>query len=137
MSCNVKYDDIIFAIYKKSRIGKDEYNVFIGKVDEKIDIILKKLEKRANIAKEEVLVLKLAYPQYFIEWINIVKNKIKIKFINIKINIDDTISEIRKKVFVYMSNNEEKEYILPENQEFWLEKENKTNEIIGYYYGMF
>ena len=136
MSCDVKYDDIIFTIYKKSRISKDEYNIFIGKVDSKIEVILKKLEKRdSTITKDDQIKLKLAYPKYFTQWINIVKNKnINMKFINIKIHIDDNISDIRKKIFVYMSDIEKKNYILPENIELWLEKEDKSTELIGYYY---
>ena len=134
MTCNIKYDDIIFAIHKKSRIGVDQYNVFIGKVSDKIEPILKKLEKRSSINRDEVLLLKSTYPKYFMEWINVVKNKIKIKFIYIKIYIDDSISDIRKKILLYMSDPETNDYILPENQEFWLEKTNKNTELIGYYY---
>jgi hypothetical protein len=136
MSCDVKYDDIIFTIYKKSRISKDEYNVFIGKVNNNIENILKKLEKREGvITKDDQIILKKTYPKYFNQWIQIVKNKnIKLKFIFIKIHIDDNISDIKKKIFVYMSNTETKDYILPENIELWLEKEDKGTELIGYFY---
>lgn len=134
MSCNVKYENIIFSIYKKTRLGNDEFNVFIGNVNDKINNILKKLEKRSTILKDEVLMLKSAYPNYYMEWINIVKKNIKIRFINAKIEIDDTLSDIRKKIFVYMSNKETNDYILPENQEFWLAKTNGETTMIGYYY---
>ncbi len=134
MTCNIKYEDIIFSIYKKSRLGNNEYNVFIGKVDDNIKNILKKLENRSSIVKTEVLLLKTTYPQYYMEWINIVKQKVKIRFIEMKINIDDSISEIKKKIFVYLSKTENKNYIIPENQELWLKKQNGDNELIGYYY---
>lgn len=133
MVCNIHYDKIIFSIFKKSKIN-NEYYVFIGEVEENIRKILNKLEKRENIYKEEVLLLKNKYPNDVMNWIKIVKDKIKIYFLPYKIQIDDTVSDIKKKIFVYLSNPDEKKYILPENQELWLEKIDGTFETIGYYY---
>jgi hypothetical protein len=147
MSCDIKYNKYIFCIQKESRFGAIEYYVFIGNVENDIYNILKKLEDRKTILANEVKLLKKLYPNDFNSWINIVKQKIKIKFINNKIQIDDSLNDIRKKIFVYLSNPEEKYYILPENQELWLRRDktiknknsiqNKSiieNEIIGYYY---
>ena len=137
MSCNVKYIDLIFTIEKISRFKIKEYYVFIGTLDNDMLNVLQKLEKREKgmvITKDDQLLLKKNYSKYYLNWINIIKNKHKIKFIQNKIHIDDTISEIRKKIFVFMSDEENKKFILPENQELWLEKEDKTFEIIGYYY---
>lgn len=134
MSCDIKYDNIIFSVQKKSRFNNTENYVFIGTVDEIIYNILLKLENRKSISKEEVLLLKKTYPNDYNDWINIVKNKIKIKFIQNKIHIDDSINEIRKKIFVYLSNYQDKIFILPENQELWLETNNGKSEVIGYYY---
>jgi hypothetical protein len=135
MACDIKYDNIIFSIYKKSRFNNDEVYVFIGIVEEKLKKIFNKLERRETIVKEDVLLLKDKYPYEFMDWINFVKNKIKIKFIDNKIRIDETISEIRKKIFVFMSDFDKKEFIIPENQELWMIQE-KTGiyEIIGYNY---
>lgn len=135
MSCNIYYEDIIFTICYVKR-NENKYYVFIGKVNNDIKIILEKIENRKNISSSEVIILKKTYPKYYMDWINIVKERKKIKFIDVKINIDDTINDIRKKIFIYLSDNEQKKYILPENQEIWLEKmsgKNK-NEIIGYFY---
>jgi hypothetical protein len=133
MACNIHYEKIIFSIFKKSRIN-NEYYVFIGDVEENIRKILNKLENRQNIYKEEVSVLKNKYPNDVMNWVKIVKDKIKIYFLPYQIQIDDTISDIRKKIFIYLSNPEKKNYILPENQELWLEKTDGSYEIIGYYY---
>ena len=139
MSCNIYYEDIIFTICYVKR-DENKYYVFTGKVNNDLKIILEKIENRKNISSTEVILLKKTYPNYYMTWINIVKDKKKIKFINIKINIDDTINDIRKKIFIYLSDVEKKEYILPENQEIWLEKlkskdkNNDKNEIIGYFY---
>ena len=139
MSCNIYYEDIIFTICYVKR-DENKYYVFTGKVNSDIKIILEKIENRKNISSTEVILLKKTYPNYYMDWINIVKDKKKIKFIDVKISIDDTINDIRKKIFIYLSDVEKKEYILPENQEIWLEKlksndkNNNKNEIIGYFY---
>lgn len=134
MSCDIKYDNIIFSVQKKSRFNNTENYVFIGTVDSIIYNILLKLENRKGINKEEVLLLKKTYPNDYNDWINIVKDKIKIKFIQNKIHIDDSINEIRKKIFIFLSNLEEKIFILPENQELSLKTNNGKSEIIGYCY---
>ena len=134
MACNIKYEEIIFSIQKMSRFNNTEYYVFIGETNNEIDNILKKLEKRDNIQSNEVKILKAKYPKYYEIWINVVKKKIKIKFINSKIQIDDTINEIRNKIFVYLSDEKNNNFLLPKNQELWLEKVNGVMEIIGYYY---
>jgi hypothetical protein len=134
MSCNIKYDNIIFSVKKISRFNNTEYYIFIGTVDKDIHEILLKLENRKNINKDEVIILKKKYPNDYNDWINVVKGKYKIKFIPNKIYIDDSINEIRKKIFIYLSNIEEKIFILPENQEIWLETNDNKSEIIGYYY---
>ena len=135
MACDIKYDNIIFSVYKKSRFNNNEVYVFIGVVEEKIKKIFDKLEKRETIIKDDILLLKDKYPHEFMDWINFVKSKIKIKFINNKIHIDETISEIRKKIFVFISDFDKKDFITPENQEIWMEKEKTgVHEIIGYNY---
>lgn len=118
-----------------SRLGYGIHYVFIGEIEEKIKDILKKFEERKKISSEEIKLLKENYNSEDINnWINIVKNKIKIKFLKEKIQLDDTISDIRKKIFVYLSEVENKKYILQENQELWLENKKGGYEIIGYFY---
>ena len=134
MACHVKYDNIIFSIQKVSRLNNIVTYVFSGNDDNIVTNILKKLERRENINKDEVRLLKNKFPEYYIEWINLIKKKQKVVFIPNKIHIDDSISEIRKKIFVYLSDPENKIYILPENQELWIENMNGTKEIIGYFY---
>ena len=133
MLCNLQYDNIIFNVHKISRIDQ-EYYVFIGNVEENIYNILKKIENRKNIIKEEVKILIENYKDYYINWIKIVKQKIKIKFIPIKIQIDDSLSDIRKKIFTFCSEPEKKIYYLPENQEIFFKKNNNDLEVYGYTY---
>ena len=142
MSCNIDIENKIFSIQKMKRSDKNnyiiqEYCIFVGILDESIQKVLEKLEKREKglvITKDEQLLLKKYFPNDYISWINLLKKKIKIKFINNKIQIDDNISDIRKKIFVYMSDYENKNFILPENQQLWMENKKDNYEIIGYYY---
>ena len=136
MSCDIKYDKIIFTVQKVSRFGPNTYEnyVFIGITDDIMLGILNKIEKRLNIKREEVLLLKQRYLNYYLEWIDIVKKKMKIKFIPALIQIDDSINDIRKKIFVFLSNPDTKTYILPENQELWLKKKDGSFKILGYHY---
>ena len=142
MSCNINYEDLIFSVQKMYRSDKNgydigEYCIFIGNLDESIEKVLNKLEKREKglvITKDDQILLKKYFSDYYIDWINLLKKRVKLRFIANKIHIDDTISEIRKKIFVYMSDFENKRFILPENQQLWLENKNGSYEIIGYYY---
>ena len=134
MTCNIQYNFPIFSVEKVNR-DKREYYVFIGTVSEEISNILHKIETRKNIKTEEVRILKTNYPNEFLNWIKVAKEdkNINIKFINNKIYIDDSIREIKNKIFIFLSNLEKKEFIIPENQELWVNSNGKS-EIIGYYY---
>jgi len=134
MSCDIKYEKIIFSIQKISRFNNTVNYVFIGITEDPITSILNKLENRENILKDEVILLKKKYPNDFNNWIKLIKNKIKIKFLPVKIHMDDSINQIREKIYIYISDIENKSYIIPQNQELWLKKNNGENEIIGYYY---
>jgi hypothetical protein len=134
MSSDIKYEKIIFSVQKISRFNNTENYVFIGITEDPITSILNKLENRENILKNEVLLLKKNFPDDYMQWIKLIKNKIKIKFLPVKIQIDDSINQIREKIYIYISDFENKSFIIPQNQELWLKKSNGENEIIGYYY---
>jgi hypothetical protein len=136
MSCDIKIENIIFhieKIWRTDKINKEIY-IFVGNINDKVKYVLEKLEKKENIKnKEEIAILKNKYSNYYLNWIKFLKNNIKIKFIYESIYIDDNINDIRKKIFVYLSKYKENYFILPENQELWLEN-NKQKEVIGFYY---
>jgi hypothetical protein len=134
MSCNIYYDKLIFCVQKVSNFNIKEHYVFIGDVDINIKNILTKIENRIDIKKEEVIILKNNYKDYYLDWIDIIRKRNKIKFVESKINIDDTILNIREKIFVYLSDEKTKSFIIPQNQELFLEKKDSTMELIGYYY---
>lgn len=132
MSCNINYDNIIFSVEYVSKTERTHY-VFIGNVNIDIKKILDKIENRQKILKDEVLLLSKNYGKYYMNWINVVKNKIKINFIPYNIHIDDSLAQVRQKIFVFCSDFETKKYYLPENQEIWIKK-NNVNIVIGYSY---
>jgi len=132
MVCDIYVENPFFSIYKKSRVT-DIYYVFVGKVDKEIYTILLRFEKRESLSKDMVKKIKSKYPNDYLKWIDIVKKKIKIKFIQGLICIDDTVNELRKKIFYYLSSPSDSLFILPENQELWMVHKNKSY-ILGYYY---
>jgi hypothetical protein len=135
MSCNIYLDEYIFSIEKVSRLKKSTIHyVFAGNYDNTFEKIFKKLENRENIPSTDLKLLKSKYNDYYRKWIAIVQeNKKKIKFIKSTIRIDDSINEIKKKIFIFLSDPDEKSYILIENQELWLENNGKYYNLGSYY----
>jgi hypothetical protein len=135
MTCNIKYFNPIFTIEKINRNKNREYYIFIGTISEEINNIILKIENRRNIKTNEVRILKNNYPIEYKEWIKIAKDDKNtiIKFIKNKINIDDSIRELKNKIFIFLSDLSKKKFIIPENQEIWVNYNNKY-EIIGHYY---
>ena len=127
-------NNIIFSVEKVSLNNVIHY-VFIGDVKENIRNILSKLENRKNILKEEVSLLKDLYRENYKNWIDVVvRDRKKIVFIQNKIHLDDTLNEIRRKIYVFISDYEKKEFICPENQLLWVINEKNEQEVIGYIY---
>jgi hypothetical protein len=135
MSCNISIEKYIFSVEKVSRLGikKFIHYVFVGDVSPDIEKVLKKLENRQNLKQKDVDILQTNYKKYYTSWINVVKKNIKIVFVKCKIQMDDTIEEIKKKIYIYLSDVENKKYIIPENQELWIQKD-KDYYILGSYY---
>ena len=110
MSCDYQLDKIYITVVKVSRTNKTAF-IFIGDSD--------KSNKKLMEKKKEVI------------------NKfgeINVHFINDLIEINDSVSNIRKKIFYYLSDPSKKQYILPENQELWVKNRENKDEIIGFYY---
>ena len=136
-SCDIKIDEnIIYSLEKVLRNNKRIHYIFVGTVSEHVYSLLKKLENLQNIKGEDAKLLRETFPKNLNTWVKLANKKdiYKIKFIQNRIEIDDSINEIRKKIFVFLSDTENGDYLLPENQELWVEHIDKHPEIIGYYY---
>ena len=90
--------------------------VFIGDTDNVISKILNKIEAIEKLTPEDLKLLKSLYKNSYLRWIS--KSKINpIKFINYKIELEDSIRIIKNKIFLYLSSNKNKRYLLQKNQE--------------------
>ena len=141
MSCDINIINYIFSIEKVSRynLDKDNYKppihyVFIGDIESEYKNIFEKFEKREEIKSSDVTLLKNKYKDYYLDWVKVVKDKKQIKFINSTIRIDDSINEIKKKIYVYLSNPSDNKYILTENQQLWMSPEKNDYYMLGSYY---
>jgi hypothetical protein len=136
MSCNIYVHEPIFTICKVDNSLK-KYYVFIGIVSKDIEIVLDKIEKRKNLDKYDTRLLKLHYKKYYMNWIEIAKNREYIKFIYNKIRLDNSLQEVKQKIFIYISQVDKNDWILPNNQEIWIIENIDNKEVIkviGYKY---
>jgi hypothetical protein len=111
------YENEIFKIVRVNRLKKNLITyIFVGNQDKEIKIILTHLENDDKLSEKEYSILKQHFKS---NYQYIIKHKTKIiKFIYHGIYVDDTIQNIRKKIFVFLSTEKD---ILPEqNQELWV-----------------
>ena len=122
------YENEIFKIVRVNRLKKNLITyIFVGNQDKEIKTILTHLENGEKISDKDHSTLKAHFKsQYSL----LVKHKTKIiKFIYHGIYVDDTIQNIRKKIFVFLSTEKD---ILPEqNQELWVKMTVKYFRILG------
>lgn len=130
MTCMIHSKNLYFTLNKVSRNEQIAY-IFIGNIKPSIKDKLEILEKGKNIKLDKSLD---EYKEYIKTWNEFIKKNVKIKFIYDLIEINDSIGNIRKKIFYYCSNPNKNNFILPENQELWVKNKNNENEIIGFYY---
>lgn len=137
MTCNIYIPNIVFDICKINR-ENEEHFIFVGIVPDTVQYVLEKIEKRQNLDKDNIKILKKYYKDYYLKWVSIVKDRIKIKFIFDQIRVDDSLYEIKQKIFIYLSsfNNITKkdDWLLPNNQELWYINDNNKPILIGYKY---
>jgi hypothetical protein len=121
------YENEIFKIVRVNRLKKNVTYIFVGNQEKEIKIILTHLENDGKISEKDHSILKAHFKS---NYQYIVKNRTKIiKFIYHGIYVDDTIQNIRKKIFCFLSTEKD---ILPEkNQELWVQMNNKTFQILG------
>ena len=122
------FENEIFKIVRVNRLKKNLITyIFVGSQDKEIKTILTHLENGENLSDKDHSILKVHFKtQYQL----LVKHKTKIiKFIYHGIYIDDTIQNIRRKIFVFLSTEKD---ILPEkNQELWVKMAGKYFWILG------
>jgi len=122
------YENEIFKIVRVNRLKKNLITyIFVGNQDNEIKAILTHLENGEKLLDKDSSILKAHFKsQYQL----LIKHKTKIiKFIYHGIYSDDTIQNIRKKIFVFLST--EKDLLPEKNQELWVKMNSKYFWILG------
>jgi hypothetical protein len=136
--CDLYFEDPYFSVEYVSKFDKTRniVYIFVGIVEDNVEIILKKLENRKSIHSNEFKVLKDKFKSSLLNyWVKIVKeDKKKIKFVESRIMYDDSLNEIKEKIFVHCSNQVDNWYILPQNMEIWIKDNKDKSHIFGYKY---
>ncbi len=136
--CDLYFEDPYFSIEFVSKFNEEFNNlifIFTGVVEKNIKDIFEKIEKKKSTSKAELTLLDKTFPNDFKKWYKwIVKENKNIRFIDSRIMLDDSLNELKRKIFVYCSNPENDLYILPTNMEIWLNDNNKKPYILGYKY---
>lgn len=131
MACNFNKIQPYFTIELFTRNSNDLY-AFIGKnIEQELNKILKKLEKNIELTKKEKNMITKKFGEYSNNWLNR-SYTTKLKFINEIIYVDDTINNIKNKIFIYIGKENLDYY--ENNQELWIEKGIDDYEILGYSY---
>ncbi len=127
MSCQITTRQPIFIVRPVSRDEKKSstYYIFMGPQHEDIILILNNFSETKRLKKSELNSLNNLFGDETInQWIGIIKKGGKLSFIPNLIRMDDSLNEVKKKIFVYCSQNED--YILPRNQELWIKLKMKS-----------
>jgi len=122
------YENEIFKIVRVNRLKKNLITyIFVGNQDKEIKTILTHLENDEKLTEKDHSVLKIHFKS---QYPLLIKHKTKIiKFIYHGIYFDDTIQNIRRKIFSFLSTEKD---ILPEqNQELWVKMNGKYFWILG------
>lgn len=115
--CGIYKKDPIFTVHLLTRL-EDRYYIFIGNVHSDLSETVAKMERGAKLTKKEIEILTGRYKEGK-RWIQIAE-KNKIQFVNDQIHMDDTIANIKNKLFVYLSDPQKDNYLLDKNQEVWV-----------------
>ena len=128
MSCKTEISNQVIIINNIITKKENKLYFFVGNnLDDNTKNILKKLENNKNITNTEQDIIKKLSPN----WKLFLNNDIKIIYDYIR--LDDSISYIKNKIFLYLSNLEKKNLLIEKNQELWIEKDNNYK-ILGYQY---
>ena len=107
---------------------------FMGNINKDIAIVLKKIQNKEKVLKKDINNLKEIYPNDYYNILKYYKLKNDIMFINNLINFNDTIINIKRKIFIYLSNINDNIFFNPNNILLWIDDDKIKDKILGYYY---
>ena len=122
------YTNEIFKIVRVDRLKRHTLTyIFVGEQAREITNILYNLEKDGTISAKDNTTLKTHFGK---NYSIIAKNRTaKIKFIYQRIYTDDTLSMVRKKIFCFLSTQQD--LLIEQNQELWVKMDNKSLRMLG------
>lgn len=128
-NCGIYRNDPIFIVNLLTRLENKQY-VFIGKYPSSLDGVINKLEKGNKLTDNDKKQLKELYPSST-NWDKL-KNP---TFVLDRIYSDDSINNIKLKIFSLLSDPSKGKYLLDKNQELWvILKSNNDYKMLGNIY---
>ncbi len=139
--CQVAYIRPVFMVEKLSRFsnapGYTNYVfVFVGEQEremrEKIEGKYWKNDKKKSSNYKEIV--RRFGEDLIKKWNKLSDKKKELVFIYNWIMLNDNLNTLKKKIFLYCSNPEKKQYMIPQNQELWIQvKDEKSKyKMLGY-----
>ena len=129
MICDINYTNPYFTIEQVSRKSRKRYG-FVGKLEKKMKEILDKVVAKQTISGIDEKHLEDTFGTTSKSWLHL-KSNTTFQYIEDKIYLNDTMTEIKNKVTSYLSKEN---IILPVNQQFWFTTKNKKYRVIGTIY---
>ena len=131
---------VVFPYFTISRVFRDKISIHYAFVGLKmlknttLNPLFKSMSNGIIPQKNDITILKKMFGDYSVNlWISLINLKESIFFINDRIWTDDTIFQIKIKIFTYLSDVKKEEFITPFHQEIWINIE-KKNIILGIMY---
>ena len=135
MPCKINIKEYLYKVIYTDILNKNKViYIFIGELDNDIKKIIKKIESKEKITKKEEKDLEEKYPNDIKYLLKLISSKFKVKFIEDKIRLNDTIKTIRNKIFLFLSNEKTKNFIIPNNQFLWMNNVDDKKILLGFYY---
>ncbi len=125
----------IFTVHVRTRLKEENknYYVFVGPQNDEVMDILRRLGLESKMKKPHEKIIRDIFGNLLDTWFDWIKKRNKIHFIPNFIKMDDSLNEVKKKIFVYCSHKDN--YILPQNQEIWIKIGNSEKyRTLGYHY---
>jgi hypothetical protein len=133
MKCGseISYENIVYKIIKINRLKKNRSYIFVGKPPKNIKDILEKYQSQKELDKKSLATLGEYYSKNNLHTITAHKTK-EFEFIFQHINVDDSITQIKRKIFTFLSTIHD--FIIENNQELWVVKKSNEPILLGYRY---
>jgi len=133
LCAKVSTNDEVFVVTRLFRDGTPLHYAFVGEeITKKHKDLLGKISTTLPNATEEKRLEKIFSKKTIKLFKTILSNDEEINFIPDKIWLDDTIYQIKIKLFSYLSSLNQRKFLLPQNQQLWvmMDRDGRKKDII-------